>query len=145
MKWVETMARIGSHAAISAGCVLAVLAVVSSAPAASIVGDPTATCGGLAGAAPNAVQIDSATLQAASPLAVSARAPTPAARVTPANPPFCKVLGVPLLATREFSHAIDGQLASLGHHALRGVQQTQELFTLPQLAATATARQVRHP
>jgi len=93
MKWVETMARIGSHAAISAGCVLAVLGVVSSAPAASLIGDPTATCGGFAGAAPNAVQIDSATLQAASSLAVSERAPTPAARVTPANPPFCKVHG----------------------------------------------------
>ena len=59
----------------------------------NIVGDPAATCGGLAGAAPNAVQIDSATLQAASPLAVAERAPTPAGRVTPANPPFCKVLG----------------------------------------------------
>ena len=39
------------------------------------------------------MQIDSATLQAASPLAVAERAPTPAARVVPANPAFCKVLG----------------------------------------------------
>lgn len=37
--------------------------------------------------------IDSATLQAASPLAVAERGPTPAARITPANPAFCKVLG----------------------------------------------------
>jgi Tannase and feruloyl esterase len=87
------MARFGSHAAISVGGVLAVLAAVSSASAADIVGDPAATCGGLAGAAADAVQIDAASLQAASPLAVSERAPTPAARVTPANPAFCKVLG----------------------------------------------------
>jgi hypothetical protein len=87
------MARFGSHAAMSVGGVLAVLTAVSSASAANFAGDPAATCGGLAGAAANAVQIDSATMQAASPLAVSERAPTPAARVTPANPPFCKVLG----------------------------------------------------
>jgi Tannase and feruloyl esterase len=39
------------------------------------------------------VRIDSATLQVASQLAVSERAPTPAARIAPANPVFCKVLG----------------------------------------------------
>jgi len=78
---------------MSVGGVLAALTAVSSASAANFTGDPAATCGGLAGAAANAVQIDSATMQTASPLAVSERAPTPAARVTPANPPFCKVLG----------------------------------------------------
>src|SRR4029079_15994971 len=78
--WVETMARFGSHVAMSVGCVLAALTAVSSASAANFAGDPAATCGGLAGAAANAVQIDSATMQVASPLAVSARAPTPAAR-----------------------------------------------------------------
>ena len=39
-----------SHAAISVGSVLAVLAAVSSAPAANISGDPGATCSGLVGA-----------------------------------------------------------------------------------------------
>lgn len=87
------MARFGSDAGISVGAVLAVLATVCSASAAGIVGDPGATCSGLAGAAADAVQIDSAALQAASPLAVAERAPTPVARITPANPPFCKVLG----------------------------------------------------
>jgi feruloyl esterase len=51
-----------------------------------MVGDPTATCAGLAGPLRDAVRIDSAS-------SVSERAPTPAARISPANPEFCKVLG----------------------------------------------------
>ena len=71
---------------------LAGLATISGAPAATMVEDAASACGGLAGSS-DAVQIDSATLQAPSQLAVSERAPTPAARITPANPAFCKVLG----------------------------------------------------
>ena len=73
--------------------VLAVLAGVSSVPAATMVGDPTATCAGLAGPLRDAVRIDSGALQAPSSSSVSERAPTPAARISPANPEFCKVLG----------------------------------------------------
>ena len=65
----------------------------ADAMAAKMTGDPAATCSGLAGPADNAVRIDSAAIVAPSPLAVSERGPTPAARVTPANPEFCKVLG----------------------------------------------------
>ena len=75
------------------GALMAVLVAIVSAPAAAMVGDPAATCGGLAQAAADAVRIDSATLQAASHLSVAGRAPTPATRVAPANPAFCKVLG----------------------------------------------------
>ena len=63
------------------------------AMAAKMIGDAAATCSGLAGPADNAVRIDSAAIVALSPLAVAERGPTPAARVTPANPEFCKVLG----------------------------------------------------
>ena len=72
--------------------VFAGLATISAAPAATLAEDAAAVCAGLAGSF-QAVRIDTATLQAPSPLAVSERAPTPAARVTPANPAFCKVLG----------------------------------------------------
>ena len=72
---------------------LATLAATCSAQATTLVGDPAASCGGLAGPAQQAVRIDSATLEAPSPLSVSERAPTPAARISPANPAFCKVLG----------------------------------------------------
>ncbi|MBR0753200.1 tannase/feruloyl esterase family alpha/beta hydrolase [Bradyrhizobium jicamae] len=63
------------------------------ATASEMLGDPAATCSGLVGASDNAVKIDSAAMQAPSPLAVAEKGATPAGRVTPANPQFCKVLG----------------------------------------------------
>jgi feruloyl esterase len=87
------MARFGAGAGASVGGVLAVLAALSPVSAATIIGDPGATCGGLAGAGPDAVRIDSAILQTPSPLAIAERGPTPASRIAPANPAFCKVLG----------------------------------------------------
>src|SRR5689334_15205208 len=64
---------------------------VEAAP--KLKGDAAATCSGLVGPADNAVRIDSAAMQAPSQLAVAERGPTPAGRITPANPEFCKVLG----------------------------------------------------
>jgi feruloyl esterase len=61
--------------------------------AAKMTGDAAATCSGLAGPAEDSVRIDSASIVAPAPLAVAERGPTPSARVTPANPEFCKVLG----------------------------------------------------
>src|SRR5262245_9366190 len=72
---------------------MAMLASASSASAASMVAEPAATCAGLVGAAADAVRIDTAELQAPSALSVSERAPTPSARIAPANPAFCRVLG----------------------------------------------------
>jgi pimeloyl-ACP methyl ester carboxylesterase len=63
------------------------------AAAAKMKGDHAATCSGLVGAAENVVRIDSAAMQAPSPLSVVEKAPTPLARITPALPEFCKVLG----------------------------------------------------
>jgi hypothetical protein len=74
----------------------ALVAVMSFTPAeaaSKIKGDAAATCAGLAGPMENAVRIDSAAMQAPAPLAVAERGPTPAARVTPALPEFCKVIG----------------------------------------------------
>jgi feruloyl esterase len=70
-------------------------AVLLAAPAlaAGFTGDPAATCSGLAGAAWEAVRIDSAAMQSPSHLSLSEHAPTPAGRVSPSNPAFCKVLG----------------------------------------------------
>ena len=56
-------------------------------------GDPATTCSDLIRPTDNAVRIDSASMIAPTPLAVAERGPTPAARVTPANPEFCKVIG----------------------------------------------------
>ena len=71
---------------------LAGLATISGAPAATMTGDAAVVCAALAGNR-DAVSIDSAALQQPSELAVSERGPTPAARIAPANPAFCKVLG----------------------------------------------------
>jgi hypothetical protein len=71
---------------------LAGLASVSTATAATMSEDAASACSGLARSF-DAVKIETAALQAPSPLGVSERAPTPAARVVPANPAFCKVLG----------------------------------------------------
>src|SRR5207248_4151513 len=87
----ETMQRIklGTRAWIHlASLVAATLFWSARATAAGMTGDPAATCSGLVGPAENAVRIDSAALQAPSQLAVSERAPTPAARVAPSNPEF---------------------------------------------------------
>src|SRR3954469_15914109 len=77
-------------------CALLLAAMISSGSveaASKITGDPAATCRGLVGPADNAVRIDSAAMQTPSQLAVAERGPTPAGRITPANPEFCKVLG----------------------------------------------------
>lgn len=65
----------------------------AEANAAKMIGDPATTCSDLIRPTDNAVRIDSASIVAPTPLAVAERGPTPAARVTPANPEFCKVLG----------------------------------------------------
>src|SRR3954468_6267220 len=72
---------------------LVTLTTISSAGAAALVGDAGATCSGLAGASDGAVRIDGAAMQAPSQLTVAERAGSPAARVAPANPAFCKLLG----------------------------------------------------
>ena len=64
----------------------------STASAATLAEDAETVCKGLIGGT-DAVKIDAATLQAPSPLAVAERGPTPSARITPANPRFCRVLG----------------------------------------------------
>src|SRR5262245_10233649 len=80
-----------------AGALLASLVAMSfpcgEAVAAKMKGDAAATCSGLVGPSENAVRIDSAAMQAASPLSVADKAPTPLTRITPALPEFCKVLG----------------------------------------------------
>ncbi len=78
-------------------CLASLIAATSlsavEAMAAKMTGDPAATCSDLIRPTDNVVRVDSASMIAPTPLAVAERGPTPAARVTPANPEFCKVLG----------------------------------------------------
>jgi feruloyl esterase len=86
--------------AVGAGCVaLAIVAAASNARAAGI--DGVEACAALAAPIPASAiglpsgdaAIDSASFQAPAPLAIAERGPTPASRITPAHPAFCKVLG----------------------------------------------------
>ena len=72
------MVRFQTDVRVWLATMLAVLATFGAAPAATLAEDAASACGGLAGSL-DAVRIDSATLQAPSQLAVSERAPTPAA------------------------------------------------------------------
>jgi feruloyl esterase len=88
-------------AALLAGCAQPGAGPAATTAPISLGTDPAAACAGLKAPVPASAiglpsgeaQIDSATLVAASPLAVADRGPTPAARVTPALPAFCKLLG----------------------------------------------------
>jgi len=55
--------------------------------------DAAASCAALSGAGAHAVKIDAAALIEAKPLTVADAGPTPAARINPATPQFCRVLG----------------------------------------------------
>src|SRR5580704_4342114 len=86
------MARLGANLGVWLAGLLAGLATINAVPAATMVEDAASACGGLAGAS-DAVRVDSAALLTPSQLTVSEHAPTPASRIAPANPAFCKVLG----------------------------------------------------
>ena len=87
------MAQLQEMRARWLGSALIALAAASPAAATGFAGDAAATCSGLAASAQGAVKIDSAALQSPSRLLVSEKAPTPASRIAPQNPAFCKVLG----------------------------------------------------
>jgi feruloyl esterase len=60
---------------------------------ASLGEEPQTKCGGLRDFAQGKVKIDSADFVGASPISIAPQGPTPAARISPETPSFCKVLG----------------------------------------------------
>lgn len=96
------MVGVRSCCRAGAATVLALIFEPSVAIAASTLGmDAGKTCAGLAGTMPASaiavksgrIIVDSAKFEAAAPMSVAERGPTPAARINPATPDFCKVLG----------------------------------------------------
>src|SRR5262245_61903116 len=92
--------------AVACGIIVACAAVAIPAArhpahAVPLGANPEQTCTSLAGAVPAAAigvksgpaVIESAAIVPATSFAVAERAPSPAARITPATPSFCKVLG----------------------------------------------------
>lgn len=84
---------IDARAVALAGSLVTLMSFAPARAAATMTGDPTATCNALVGPAGDAITIDTATLLAPTPLSVTDKAPAPAARIVPANPAFCKLLG----------------------------------------------------
>jgi hypothetical protein len=86
--------RIPFAGALTMTAVAWVLAPASAADH-SLGADPASKCAALAIVAegPGAMSIDNAALVDATPLAVAERGPTPAARISPATPAFCRLLG----------------------------------------------------
>lgn len=94
--------RMFALSAVSTAALLVGCASAPTGPLAIALGtDPAAACAALTAPVPagaiglpsGPASIDSATWQAATALAVAERGPTPAARVNPATPAFCRVLG----------------------------------------------------
>jgi feruloyl esterase len=96
------------HTTLTAAAAAALLAGCASTPSGplsiALGSDPAAACAALtapvpasainaAGLPSGAASIDSATWMAATTLAVAERGPTPAGRISPATPAFCRVLG----------------------------------------------------
>jgi feruloyl esterase len=74
-------------------CMAAVPATIAGAVEHPLGPDAVATCAGLASAGVGAMQVDTATMVEAKPLSVADSGPTPASRISPATPRFCRVLG----------------------------------------------------
>ncbi|MBR0716636.1 tannase/feruloyl esterase family alpha/beta hydrolase [Bradyrhizobium liaoningense] len=86
------MARYQTTFHVYAANLLLAFVTAGVAAAATLAEDADTVCKGLVGGT-DAVKVDSAAFLGASQLAVAERGPTPASRITPANPAFCKVLG----------------------------------------------------
>jgi tannase/feruloyl esterase len=92
---MRSLAKSPGRAAAATASVAALLwsSTLATAADRSLGGDPAATCIGLSSASTGAMTVDTATLVDAKPLSVAENGPTPAGRISPATPVFCRVLG----------------------------------------------------
>jgi hypothetical protein len=74
-------------------CSITTLPTIATAADRSLGADAAAACAALSSAGTGAARIDAATLSEPKPLTVAETGPTPAARISPATPQFCRVLG----------------------------------------------------
>jgi hypothetical protein len=92
---MRSPAKSRAHAAAAVACGAAILWSPTFASAADhgLGDDPAASCAALSGAGGDAMFIDAAGLVEATPLLITEKGPTPASRINPATPEFCRVLG----------------------------------------------------
>jgi hypothetical protein len=82
-----------AKAATAMLCIVSTLPVVALAAEHGLGPDPAAKCAALSAAGGGAIKVDTAGLVAATSLTVADRGPSPASRINPANPEFCRLLG----------------------------------------------------
>jgi feruloyl esterase len=85
--------RLGVVAAAAMLCLLNTLPTLVIAADHALGPDPAAKCGALSAAGADAMKVTSAELVEAKPLTVADAGPTPAGRINPATPQFCRLLG----------------------------------------------------
>jgi hypothetical protein len=92
---MRSPAKSQARAAAAVACGAAVLWSSTFAAAADhrLGADPAASCRALSGAGGDTMFIDAAGLVEATPLLITEKGPTPASRINPATPEFCRVLG----------------------------------------------------
>jgi feruloyl esterase len=86
---VKSPGRVAAVLAISGLTAVFLSSTFAAAADRKLGDDPAASCRAIAGAA----TVDAAVLVDATPLTVAEKGPTPAARINPATPAFCRVLG----------------------------------------------------
>jgi hypothetical protein len=74
-------------------CIATALPASAQAADLGLGSDPAAKCAGLSDAGAGAMKVDAAELVAATSLSVADHGPTPASRINPATPQFCRLLG----------------------------------------------------
>src|ERR1700730_1535512 len=82
-----------ARAAIAAIFLCGVAPSIATAADRGLGNDAAAACAALSGTGTGTTKIDAAALTEPQPLAVAASGPTPAGRISPATPSFCRVLG----------------------------------------------------
>src|SRR5260370_962326 len=82
-----------ARAAIAAIFLCCVAPSIATAADRGLGNDAAAACAALSGTGTGTTKIDAAALTEPQPLAVAASGPTPAARISPATPAFCRVRG----------------------------------------------------
>jgi hypothetical protein len=82
-----------ARAAIAAIFLCCVAPSIATAADRGLGNDAAAACAALSGTGTGTTKIDAAALTEPQPLAVAASGPAPAARISPATPSFCRVLG----------------------------------------------------
>ena len=90
---LQLLRQVAAAIALSCAGVAISIAVPATAAERALGSDPPSACTALASLRAGTMSVDTAAMVEATPLSVAERGPTPAGRINPATPAFCRVLG----------------------------------------------------